>query len=152
MLSLKFAEVAVLSLTMGCCSSTEVSELKHDVCYGCFKNCPTNSQRGLGQRHVFGSSGSLSYNNNNNICLLVSGAVGWLKTAPRQSQQSRSQDICVISFLLSIIYALAEQTWLETAGGAQLHGHPMAHHIHLVLYWDGKFSVECAYRLGRHFY
>lgn len=43
-------------------------------------------------------------------------------------------------FILSILFvSLTEQTRLEAAGGAKLHGHPMAHHIHLVLHWNGKF-------------
>lgn len=49
---------------------------------------------------------------------------------------------CPVFILSVIIYALAEQTRLETAGGTPLHGHPMANHIHVVLYWNGMFSLQ----------
>lgn len=31
---------------------------------------------------------------------------------------------------------------METAGGAQLHGYPMAHHIYTLLHWHGKSLGE----------
>lgn len=49
----------------------------------------------------------------------------------------------IVSLILWVIITVsADQTRLETSGGALLHGHPMAHHLRLVLHWHG-ILLQC---------
>lgn len=133
---------------MGCCSSSEVSCCLV-VVFVAFK-LVIHTEDSLGQRgsrrHFSSCSSSWFYNNNNNnkkkeksVCWIL-GAKQRADTAP-QHKGSLS-----IIFPHIFLYALAGQTWLETAGGSQLHGHTMAHHILAVLYRDGKFPGQYTQR------
>lgn len=121
---------------MGCCNSSEVSHLKHAGRYCCLKLLQVVSQRSW---RVCNDSVTYSTVAAFLSCLLFGSSR--VATATKQPQLNTS--ICASHFTQTFIYALAEQTWLETAGGSQLHRYPMAHRIHAVLYWDGKFH-KCA--------